>query len=424
MVEKISKTFCPLAWNHSFVNLGGEMQLCCTAEEFHEAILNNQGLPFRIQDKPGLNEVMNSDFMKSIRLEMLAGTFPKICQRCATTEHNGGNSRRLVELEKSRLLQDLSQLAQNTAPDGTIPLAISSADYRLGNVCNLECRMCHPASSAAWLKDWNEVKGTSEQLGPAAMAKYARYDWVDDDGVLEDLRMKVGALDNLHFAGGEPLFASRMSEMLKICIESGRADKIVLSYNTNMTRIPNPIKELWPAFAEVRLYCSVDGFGPVNDYIRLNSRWKVIDENLRMLDQEAEKLRISVMMLSTTVQVYNVLNLAELYDYTTTFKHMAKALNLISLYRPDYTQTQVLPMEAKEEAARRLRQAQAKAAGLVGPYHKYLLSGVDETINHMMSEDLTHLLPQLMEYTRKVDSRKGMRLQDYIPDVYHYLSKR
>jgi sulfatase maturation enzyme AslB (radical SAM superfamily) len=421
MADPLLKTFCALPWIHSFVNLGGEYQVCCTSEEFHRGILDDSGSIFNVQNSPSLESVMNSNYMKDVRKKLLAGEFPELCRRCVITETNGGVSRRMNENTKMSERMDLSALAAQTAPDGSIPIDIRTGDYRLGNVCNLKCRMCHPASSSQWLQDWNAVKFDDEKLTPDLEQKYAHYDWVDGEAVANDLRAKVAHLEFLHFAGGEPLFGPRMADFLEICIASGRADKIILSYNTNITLVPERVKKLWPRFQEVRLYCSIDGVGAVNDYIRVPSRWAMIDQNIRRLDTEAKDLRISEILLSTTVQAYNMLNLDALFDYVAQFENVAKAINLISLFRPEYLQATILPKAVKMEARQRLLAARARVISQVVAEHRYLLSSVDQVLNFMDSEDRSDLLPQFLEYNRRLDQKNGKSFEKSIPELYQAL---
>ncbi len=159
-----------------------------------------------------------------------------------------------------------------------------------------------------------------------------------------------------------------MLEALDICIQSGRANQIDLSYNTNITVIPQRVARLWPHFRSVSILCSVDGFGGVNDYIRRPSKWSDIDRNLHLLDQHFEEWKLRSVLCSTTVQVYNVLTLRDLFDYLGTgFRHLAPAPQLVPLYMPHYLSIQILPALVKDIARERLLAERAKAKDRLGP---------------------------------------------------------
>ncbi len=95
--KKCDKSFCVLPWIHSFVNLGGHYQVCCTGEEFNNFIRDENGEKFNIVDKPSLDSIMNSQYMKDFRLKLLSGELPRECMRCKITENSGGVSRRQIE---------------------------------------------------------------------------------------------------------------------------------------------------------------------------------------------------------------------------------------------------------------------------------------------------------------------------------------
>jgi glutamate-1-semialdehyde 2,1-aminomutase len=278
--------------------------------------------------------------------------------------------------------------------------------------------MCNPRSTVLWLKDWNKVKSAPEQMDEAHHHEYSNYNWINDDYLITEMENKIDQLDTLHFAGGEPLIAPKMVQMLQVCIDRNVASKISLSYNTNITKLPERVLEQWKHFKEVKLLCSIDGFGKVNEYIRMPSRWEVIDKNLRFLDDHAETFKISEILLSCTVQAYNILNLTDLYDYLKTFKVISPALNLINLFGPDYLMTQILPRSVKEEATQRLEALKPELLRILPDYKHYLIENIDQTINFMNTKDLhPYLWDDFVSYNRKIDQTKGMSLADYIPEL-------
>ena len=150
-----SKTFCALAWTHQFINLDGKYQLCCTSEEFHTSLCDQDGKILTVQDFPNEKDVRNSHFMKEIRLKMLSGEWNPACTRCRLTEQDGGISRR--QMENKNYAELIPGLLSQTNSDGTTDAEFLSFDYRLGNICNCACRMCNPRASKKWIKDWPRV---------------------------------------------------------------------------------------------------------------------------------------------------------------------------------------------------------------------------------------------------------------------------
>lgn len=415
----LKKSFCVLPWIHSFVNFNGNYQVCCTSEEYLSSIPNDVGKPFNIQDAPSLLDVMNSDTLKKLRLDMLQGVWNSTCARCFEAEKMGGVSRR--NIENAEYADLVSELVDYTELDGSIKLYFKSIDYRLGNLCNLKCRMCNPRSSSAWVTEWNQAKPTEEQITSSQAKEYFSYDWIEKSFVIEEFNAKLKHVSRLHFAGGEPLIAPQMAKMLKICVDQNLAGQITLSYNTNITKLPKEVLELWKYFKGVQLLCSVDGIGNINDYIRHPSKWEIIDKNLSFLDEHADEYNISEIILSCTVQIYNVLDLRDFYSYLKKFKKIVRAPNLINIHEPVYMQTTLLPEEAKDVASKRLLDVAQSLENQLHPQYEYLRENIFQVINYMNQEDRSNMLFTFKKVNTGIDKVKGLSLHHSAPELNSYL---
>lgn len=413
------KTFCILPWIHSFVSPAGDYQICCTAGSYHLGITNSDGKIFNILDQAPQSEIMNSDFMKNLRLKMINGEMDSACTRCMDSEKLDGVSRRLIE--NTARENDIEALIKATALDGKIDVKYKFLDYRLGNFCNLECRMCGPHSSHKLIKNWNQTRPVEDQYSDEQLLKFQHYDWIEKDYLLAEFRSKIITVDQLHFAGGEPLIAPQMSQMLQVCIDLGVSKNIILTYNTNITVLPDEVLKLWKHFKGVRLFCSVDGVGAVNDYIRPPSKWHVIDKNLMYLDQHFHELNIIEIILSCTVQLYNILDLAELYTYLQKFKHVAPLPDIENLVYPSYLRTTLLPQVAKLEVEKELTQISQELAGKIPAEFNYLHKKMDSIINFMNSEDRTHQLPVFRKMNTAIDKNQAKSLFTAIPSLHNHL---
>lgn len=418
MDEKAQKTFCVLPWIHSFVNSGGEYQVCCTGEEFGNTIVGDNAKNLNIDNRPTIDQVMNSKFMKTLRLKMLNGKWDPLCTRCKITEDNGGHSRRIIENKAYKHVID--EIIANTEEDGTIHNDISFADYRLGNLCNLQCRMCSPYSTRLWIREWNKIKPLNEQYSNQRMHDFANFNWIDSDVLVHDFKLKAHGLDRLHFAGGEPLIAPQMAKILKICVDSGSAKKIVLSYNTNLTKLPPPVIELWKEFKEVRLLASIDAVGELNTYIRYPSKWKHIDNNLRTLDEYHKEMNVTEVLISTTVQILNILHLNKLYKYLDQFQFIKKAPNLINLHIPHYFQSTYLPKGLKQQATENLLDVIPVLQDNIHPNDQYLIDNIGQIVNFMNGSDFSHNFATFLTFQENFDRKRNISLFDVLPELGPY----
>ncbi len=419
MTAKQESTFCVLPWIHSFVNIGGEYQVCCTGEEHDNYILSDVGHRLNIVDTIPVDNIMNTEFMKQFRQQMLNAKWPMFCKRCQITERDGGTSRRL--LENFNYATIIPELINNTGSDGSILFSTICADYRLGNICNLSCRMCSPRAS----NQWNNLASKLIYQNNLFQANYRlstrNNSWTSSQSLLDDFRQKVTTLSYLHFAGGEPLISANMKLMLKICVTENVAKKITLTYNTNITCIDTEILNLWKSFKEVKLLCSVDAYGELNDYIREGSSWKKIDSNLKFLEKNAKLYNISEILISTTVQAYNILYLDNIFFYLSNFKNIIHIPNLINLHHPNYLSTQVLPPRLKDLATKKCLELKQKYASNVNSQYRYLLDNITQVINYMNAENHSQeLLDIFFEFNNYVDRITKKNLLKTIPEFRKY----
>ena len=416
------KTLCVLPWIHSFVNNNGNYQICCTSEEYHTAILDLEKKSFNVKDQPDIDQVMNSTYMNELRLNMLQGQWNHQCKRCQLTEKNGGISRRL--LENSQFKNLIPTLVEQTEKNGSLKnLNFKILDYRLGNLCNLQCRMCSPHATKKWLKEWNEIKPPKEHISEEKKNELNSLNWMEEDYLIEEFSKKSQLIERLHFAGGEPFISKKMKDILEFCVANNLSQNIELSYNTNITVLDLSVLNLWKKFKGVKIMCSVDGIGKVNDYIRMPSKWEVIDQNLMYLDKYYQELNIKEILLSTTVQIYNVLELVPLYEYVRKFKNVVKAVNLNILYYPNYLQANVLPQKYLEKVEKELLVLSKRLQLDFPDLPDQFIKNIDELISFMKEENLSSLLPIFMKVNLDIDRTRELKLKESIPSLYKVVAR-
>ena len=193
MSAPVSPTFCVLPWMHVFADEQGAMYPCCRSVGEAPPNATPAGDVYRVHEDGGLEAAWNSAYMRGVRADMLAGRRPQPCARCYMYEDLGMHSHR--QDQNDRYADRLVSLAGATAADGSAPLTLTSLDLRLGNTCNLRCRMCSPQSSKALVGEFAAAYGTT----PAhpAFARFARVDWFEDPGVWDLIARHGEPLDGL-----------------------------------------------------------------------------------------------------------------------------------------------------------------------------------------------------------------------------------
>ena len=216
-----------------------------------------------------------------------------------------------------------------------------------------------------------------------------------------------------------------MLRILELCVELRHSQKIALSYNTNLTTLPKRVKTLWPHFRSVNLYCSIDGYGRLNEYIRRPSRWSEIDRNLHEVDQNFRQWKMKSVFISATVQNYNILDLDGLYGYLRSrFDNILPLPNLVPLYEPKYLCVQSLPTRIKDLAREKLLKEKTHKEYLSRQNElSWLLDNIDSTINFMYQDDLSHNLDDFRTFTRNSDRKFGDDLTKVAPELVSLLEK-
>ena len=389
-------------------------------ESFGNNNLDCQGNPLNIQAQSDDQAIMNTPFMMDLRLEMLKGKWPDMCIRCRQTEKAGGISRRQRENRVQK--NNLPKFINRTNNQGHILAEIHSIDFRMGNICNLACRMCNPRSSSKWTKDWQKIDQDWFACTDEILEEYRSYNWHQDPKVWANFQKQLPHLEHINFAGGEPLIIPEMIKALEVCIDSGYSKNIALSYNTNLTILPQQVKKLWPHFKSTHLLVSLDAYGSLNDYIRYPSKWQNIEANLFDLEENFEKYGLGGVLISVTVQAYNILRLPELYQFLrNNFKKISIAPQLINLFEAEHYRTQILPEPLKQQAAKNLlREGDLTRKALEGTPNRENglrdLNWINDAIQFMNSEDQQYRLKDFFRAAHSKDRFRSENLFQVLPE--------
>jgi organic radical activating enzyme len=365
----MANTFCPIPWIFQAARANGDLRVCCQAN-----VTKNKGV-IRKTDGTAYNagtddlqEARNGELMKNIRVNMLNGKWNEECGRCKREEENGLNSRRSYESAQWKF--SLKDALQQTSTDGTIDTdktPVVYYDLRFGNFCNLKCRMCGPADSDAWYKDWIELTGSNvfnDTSGDVTIEKVngklcaSQFDWPNNEKFWEQLEKNAHNIEHVYFAGGEPLLIERHYDFLERCIEQDVAKNMLVEYNTNMSTLPPRVAKLWTHFKHVRVGASIDGYGKVLEYQRHPAKWDKIYKNLKTLDDMPDNIQS---WFAFTVTAYNVFHMPDFMRWkleSSGLKNLNRTRRrpIVShhvAHNPEHLNIRVLPPELKQLATQK-----------------------------------------------------------------------
>ena len=378
-----SNTFCILPWMHLATNASGNLRVCCNSTPGKNFITKEDGTPYKLhRDK--LEEAWNSEVYTTIRKQMLEGERPEMCQRCFREEDVGIKSARQSWNNKWTEDKEYTEDA---------PFDIKYVDLRLGNLCNLKCRMCNPYASNMWVKEWNLVE---DALSESEYKRLSSMDWPEHEKTWENLFSIAHTVDEIYLTGGEPTVIKEQKRLLDYFIDNGTAKNIRLKYNTNLVKLPPWLLERWTHFKRVQLNCSIDATGALDHYIRHPSKWDTIVKNFEKIRQ----LPNAGIEIHCTVQMYNILRLPELIDWAAPYGHRIY-FNILN--HPEELNIRVLPKHLKDQAAAQLQ-----------PYLH--LDKVQGIIDYMYAEDWNAKYDKFLSYTAALDTSRDENLFDLIPE--------
>ena len=150
-----SDTFCIKPFLEMNVTPTGAVKACCV---FTPSISHN-GREMSVYDH-SVEEIWNSDAMRSVRRKMIEGKLVDECAYCYRQERIGALSTRIqasqqwasgIENPRSETYEDMK--ANALASDFRLPAGPEWLELQVGNLCNLKCRMCHNFSSSSIAND-------------------------------------------------------------------------------------------------------------------------------------------------------------------------------------------------------------------------------------------------------------------------------
>lgn len=299
--DKISKTFCALPWSHLHHWPDGRVYPCC---------LTDYRQPIGHVKDSTLEELWNVDRMKELRRDKLEGKKHEHCAKCYLQEENGDESMRVAS---NRLMKDhLDTFVNTTEEDGhSNDFTLRYWDFRFSNLCNFKCRMCGSSLSSKWYKDEVDIFGQSEN----DRALIHVNDW-SKKNIYEYIDMFIEDVEEIYFAGGEPLMMEEHYMILEKLIEIGNTDTRI-RYNTNFSMLKFKkwdVLELWSHFTKrnplnVRIFASLDAMGDVAEYARSGTDWKKIEDNVRLAIDKGFHFDFSC-----TVSILNIFQIPDFVD--------------------------------------------------------------------------------------------------------------
>lgn len=375
-------TFCILPWISLETSPIGSVRPCCLADE---EITDDNGTKFDLTTAV-LSEVQDSQYMRKLRQDFLDAKKPRTCRKCWNEERAGRTSKRMHTLDRLKHMVKDETWTADAKP-------LMFLDLKLGNICNLKCRICGSWSSSTFAveelnfvsRDEGEKKKSFhyQMLKKGAWPRENAAFWAQIDKIIDQIHY-------IEFTGGEPFMIQEHFWMLRGMVERGIAGNVEIHYNTNGTQWPEQAEEIWRHFKTVEIAFSIDDVGPRFEYQRSNAVWSEVLDNLAKFKELRSRHRNIQLQVCSTVNVFNVMYLEELANWIDQQGFDFVYWNM--MHEAYYFSIGTLPDESKSQIKTRLDSA------AVSPRHRaefdritdFMMRGVslDGNILRMKVEDL------------------------------------
>jgi len=399
-----TRTICAIPWMHLNFEPNGKVVPCCltSTHNYFAGDLTTDSI----------EEIWNSDNMKSLRLQMVNGEEPKICSTCFNKERVTGLSGRIHHNKAfPKVLERIPKITDQTGYVSEMNLLYW--DFRFSNLCNLKCRSCGPRYSSAWVPDAKKLGLISNQ------DKVWNIDSVDDTNNFDFLTEQINVVEKIYFAGGEPLMMDEHWQILELLDKNNRHD-VKISYNTNCTTFTYKNKDVFDYWKKwnadkLQIWPSIDEIGPRAELIRSGTVWSKVEANLKRLTT----LDNTLIQPGITVGAWNVFRLPEIINHLVDIgvinseRHYQNFfLNLIEM--PLHYNITILPDKFKNKTRKRLIK-------FIGSFNKKHNTDIREHFTQVLAElskaHNPNAAQRFVNMTAKVDNVRKEKFYDVVPEL-------
>jgi MoaA/NifB/PqqE/SkfB family radical SAM enzyme len=299
-------------------------------------------------------------------------------------------------------------------------------DFRLGNLCNLKCRMCQPQNSSQIQKEYKRIE-ENDPMAADFIKKHFTWGqfadhvtpWQDDAEFLRQVEEWLPGVNKLYFTGGEPTIIERVYWILEKCVELGIAKNIDLVFNSNMTNIKGRFLTLVEQFKSVLMCFSVDAYGELNEYIRGASHWTQTDENVRSY---CSSKVVGSLLFSPVIQIYNILDITKLLDYCESLEQEYNREIHLTFLICDYPRSldfRNLPDNVRNVAVERLESWIPTSKVLVKrESNLQAINALIRALKENRHDDWEQQLTIFKKYTSILDRQRNESMSSAIPELW------
>ncbi len=402
-----NKSYCRYPFDSITVTNTGHMQMCCYAE--WTGVLDTEET--NIKDIDSIEDWFTGKYLTGVRKSMLDNKKLPECSGCYKREKQYGNSPRTFINKKYK--------------GNLVEHSIKRVDLKLGNKCNLKCKMCFPYASSELWKEWKDLGWNSSEKDPNKDTTWRYYDgyfeedyaWPKNKSNMDKIKEVALKSKIIHVTGGEPTLNPEFFDLLKYCIDKDVAKDIKLEVTTNATKIHPKFFDMARQFKNLFVVISMDGVGKTYEYVRYPANYDTVYKNILEYNKFFKTLgKDSKLIFNFVLQYWNIHTTIDVIKTLTPLavNETTVPVMIEPLEYPKFMTWNVLPEEYIKKIVKEvLIEYKKDHERLV----KWGIIEFQKQLKTYKAQDVSELKQQLIQFTTKQDAHRGIKLDDYIPNL-------
>lgn len=372
--------WCALPWSHICIRPDNTLKPCCRYQfESGDAAQHSVALA-----DVGVNaaHALNSEYLKKLRSDLLAG-IPRVeCKKCYVEEKNHRSSLRtnmapVINLDPATLTNEFD--------------SVRYLELSIDNICNLQCKMCDSKFSSRLIqRDRFLGNPVHRKLEPS-------YDQLS--------KLNLSKLTRIKLLGGEPFITPNFERFIDYIAQHVDVGQVYLDINTNATAIPSAdIVYKLNQFGFLEFNISLDSYSPSNNYQRWGSDYLQVFSNVKQYEKLFDKKYIAyhstISTLTANHLAHTVNILHDLHGYHISIDFVRSPELLCMLYAPDEYVDWVMESNQTNTLAYSVTK-------------NFLKDAAYDPVTWQ----------QFLDHTARLDQYYKTKLEDYNPELSKFLSK-
>jgi len=375
--------FCVLPWVSLEASPIGTVRPCCLADD---ELIDDAGQKFSLLTA-NFKDIQNSGSMRKLREQFLAGERPQTCRKCWNEERAGRTSKRMHTINRLKHTIPHTDWTTDAKP-------LMFLDLKLGNICNLKCRICGSWSSSQFAAEEIAQLSRNEQKTSFPYQMLRAGAWPkENESFWQEINNHLSNIRYIEFTGGEPFMIDQHFDMLQGIVDRGIAHQVEIHYNTNGTQWPDRGPDIWRHFKTVEVAFSIDDVGARFEYQRTNADWAVVLNTITSFQYLQTQMPNLQLQCCSTVNIFNVRYIDQLAHWIALQKFDFVYWNI--MHDAWYFSIATLPDSVKAALTKHLRSAD------VPPQYREEFDRIVDFMNNGASTDGFMTRMKIVDLDRK-----------------------